>query len=56
MSKLDHVQSVIEIAFAGKGVWEHWNGKDEESPVEAAVAQAGLGADVIGGTQLLGEQ
>ncbi|MEX3650239.1 EspA/EspE family type VII secretion system effector [Mycolicibacterium porcinum] len=55
MSKLEHVQSVIEIAFAGKGVWEHWNGKDEESPVEAAVAQAGLGADVIGGTQLLGE-
>lgn len=55
MSKLEHVQSVIEVAFAGKGVWEHWNGKDEEDPVEAAVAQAGLGADAIGGFQMVGE-
>ncbi|MGV0811235.1 EspA/EspE family type VII secretion system effector [Mycolicibacterium boenickei] len=55
MSKLEHVQSVIEVAFAGKGGWEHWNGKDEENPVEAAVAQAGLGADLIGVFQMVGE-
>lgn len=55
MSKLEHVQSVIEVAFAGKGIWEHWNGKDEEDPVEAAVAQAGLGADAIGVFQMAGE-
>ncbi|WP_052238364.1 EspA/EspE family type VII secretion system effector [Mycolicibacterium setense] len=55
MSKLDHVQSVIEVVFAGKGAKEHWDAKGKENPVEAAVAQAGLGADVIGGTHLLSE-
>ncbi|OBG85129.1 hypothetical protein A5699_25320 [Mycobacterium sp. E802] len=55
MSKLEQAQKVIEVVFAGKGAYEHWNAKDEEDPVEAAVAQAGLGADVIGGAQMIGE-
>lgn len=55
MSKLEHVQKVVEIGFAGKGFWEHLDAKDSEDPAKARLAKLGFVADGIGATQMVGE-